>query len=805
MRNITQQFLIIIILVLVLNGCSSGLSSGATPQVASPTLVPPTLASPTLTPTPQIVTIIVTSAVDSGPGTLRQALLDALPGDIIAFDPVVFPPDAPVTIYPNSDFPPISQGQLSIDASNAGVIIDGSNISGNFVPGLQIISNGNSIQGFQVVNFSGPGIILSGSARNNMIGGERSIGLGPLGQGNLISGNNMGIGLWDEGTSDNTITGNLIGTAIDGVIAQGNYGTGVYVSEGASRNTIGPDNIIAFNGDEGIQIYNSNSLGNSITENSIHDNVMFPIYLNDGGNNGLIEPIVFDFDLSAGTLAGTACASCTVQIFSDEEDSGGIYEGQTGVDSQGAFAFDKGAPFIGPNLTATVTDRDGNTSQFSSPTSGTSRSLVLQSGNSLQRLELKTKQSGELEDNRIGDYPELHNIDDRLEHLLNTGFKWLRVEILQGEKYGGKFWDVDWHSEEYSVDPGVDNAINELVNNGVSLVACLGCLLGELELQYADHGRFKTEEEVQLYLSYVSKVVRYFKGRIQYYEIWNEPNVMNQNWYVEASDYINLVHRTIPVILEEYPEAKIVVGSTADPGLPDGRDHLFRILNSDIMPLVDVISWHPGAGMSPEPDCYCVDYYYEYPSIVQEIKDVSSAHGFEGEFYAAEINWATPELQIPGYWQPIHSNYISAKYYSRGVIMHLGMDVKAGIISWGNNPTEENLTRNLCTILAGTHSVYLPIEIQSEASNIASYAFSLSNGDYLVAFWTDGVAVEDDPGISATLTLPDFSVGEVWGIDVLYGFEQQVNADTEDGNLVVRDLLVKDYPIILRFKDTSSP
>ena len=115
------------------------------------------------------------------------------------------------------------------------------------------------------------------------------------------------------------------------------------------------------------------------------------------------------------------------------------------------------------------------------------------------------------------------------------------------------------------------------------------------------------------------------------------------------------------------------------------------------------------------------------------------------------------------------------------------------------------MIRNLCTILDGTHSVNLPLEIQSEATNIASYTFSLSNGDYLVAFWTDVVAIENDPGTNATLTLPNFSIGEVVGIDVLYGFEQQIIADTEDGNLVVHDLLVKDYPIILRFKNASSP
>jgi hypothetical protein len=41
----------------------------------------------------------------------------------------------------------------------------------------------------------------------------------------------------------------------------------------------------------------------------------------------------------------------------------------------------------------------------------------------------------------------------------------------------------------------------------------------------------------------------------------------------------------------------------------------------------------------------------------------------------------------------------------------------------------------------------------------------------------------------------------VVGIDVLNGPEQEMIFETENGNLVIRDLLVRDYPIILRLID----
>lgn len=133
--------------------------------------------------------------------------------------------------------------------------------------------------------------------------------------------------------------------------------------------------------------------------------------------------------------------------------------------------------------------------------------------------------------------------------------------------------------------------------------------------------------------------------------------------------------------------------------------------------------------------------------------------------------------------------------------MHRGMDVIAGIVSWGDNPTEEFVVRNLCTIMAGAEPVSLSLEIESEATNIMSYSFSLPNGDRLMAFWTDSVAVDDDTGIEATLTIPGVSAQKVIGIDVLNGFEQEIVANIKDGNLVIQNLLVRDYPIILRDSD----
>jgi len=110
---------------------------------------------------------------------------------------------------------------------------------------------------------------------------------------------------------------------------------------------------------------------------------------------------------------------------------------------------------------------------------------------------------------------------------------------------------------------------------------------------------------------------------------------------------------------------------------------------------------------------------------------------------------------------------------------------------------------NLNTLMNGSRPVAIPVDIASEAENIASYGFALPDGDRLLALWTDGVAAVVDPGVSATLTFPGVSDTTVTGIDVYEGFEQELITSEEDGNLVIRDLLVKDYPIILRLNSTK--
>ena len=429
--------------------------------------------------------------------------------------------------------------------------------------------------------------------------------------------------------------------------------------------------------------------------------------------------------------------------------------------------------------------------------------VILQEGNDLAKTQLQPKKSRELEDNRIGQMAGLDVYDVYMEQDVDAfiyqnneqfGFKWVRLTIDWFD-----WWEVESTGEysEYYINPYQDKAITGLVENGIKIMYTL-VFWDEVIQAGEGYSRFKTEDEIQRYLNYTQFIVHHFKDRIKYYEILNEPNIEEGiQQYVEVADYINLVKRAVPVIREEYPEAKIVVGAITPFSItPSALEYFFTILNSDIMPLVDAVSWHACAGTSPE---FMAEFYYNIPSLVQEIKDVASFHGFDGEYIVEELHWRTPKDPHPIEYSE-YGEIPSAKCYGRGIVMYLGTGVTTGLAleALDELPLMVGVIRNLCTIMAGAEPVSLPIEIRSEATNIRNYSFSLPNGERLLALWTDGIAVDDAPGVKATLTIPNFSAGEVVGIDILNGFEQQMIINVEDGNLVIGNLLVKDYPIILR-------
>ena len=137
--------------------------------------------------------------------------------------------------------------------------------------------------------------------------------------------------------------------------------------------------------------------------------------------------------------------------------------------------------------------------------------------------------------------------------------------------------------------------------------------------------------------------------------------------------------------------------------------------------------------------------------------------------------------------------------------MHCNLLLVRGLDLWAGiafdpllQPMIAYTARNLSNVMDGAQVIDLPIIIQSEETITKSYSFSLPDGETLIALWADGVAVDHDPGVPATLIIPGRAGQTPTGIDILFGVEQELISNNENDDLVIRDFSLKDYPVFIR-------
>ena len=277
-------------------------------------------------------TFTVTNTSDSGPGSLRAAVNDANAAtgdDRIEFD---ITGSGPHTIALTSPLPAISD-IVDIDATTEPdydgspvVEIEGTN-AGSDANGLTI-ERSSIVQGMAIINFDGNGITIrnasaSSTIQNNRIGVDAdgnaagNIGAGieitENATGNLIGPNNVisanggrGIFVGLSGADDNTISGNRIGVSPDGFSPMGNAFEGILVNA-ADNTTIGGTsasnrNVIGYNGRGGI-VVTGGAASTTITGNYVGVGSDGSTDVGNGSNGPGIE---VSGDASGTAVGGTA-------------------------------------------------------------------------------------------------------------------------------------------------------------------------------------------------------------------------------------------------------------------------------------------------------------------------------------------------------------------------------------------------------------------------------------------------------------------------------------------------------------------
>lgn len=370
----------------------------------------------------RLLLAVVLNTDDDGPGSLRQAIIDtnSNPSDnIITFNipgsgvrtivvgattglplPTI---TEPLTI--DGPTPPSGQGpqiELLGDASLApaanGLVFTGGNslvndlaINGFTGNGLVLMGiGGNQVFGVNIgiksdgVTVAGNGLdgILIDNSPNNIIGGTATTAR------NLVGGNSgNGIRIVGANALENRIQNSYIGTNTAVTVDLGNGGSGILIN-GASSNVIGGTatnmpNTLAFNNGDGVRVVSGTE--NAIRRNSIFENSGLGIDLVDGANENIPAAVLTSATTSGtstrlrGTLTGAkASTTYTVEVFTNTDlgPTAGTIQGRTfrvsqtvSTDASGNATINlqlTGLP-LGQYVTVTLTDLDGNTSEFSNP------------------------------------------------------------------------------------------------------------------------------------------------------------------------------------------------------------------------------------------------------------------------------------------------------------------------------------------------------------------------------------------------------------------------------------------------------
>ena len=355
-----------------------------------------------------LATYTVSSLADSGAGSLREAL--ALASGNAGQDRIVFSVSG--TINLTSALPAISH-QVEIDGTTApgfsGTPVITINGSGTVnTPGIQLTtgSDGSTISGLRIINFSQEGIYVN-TSDNNVIIGNQIGNNGTTAQGNLdgievfnssgtviggtnasdtniISGNsNAGVAIVGMGSTNNTVIGNAIGTNESGTASIANQ-TGIYISNGASNNTIGGSfgansNIISGNSQDGLFLTGFGTNDNVIRGNVIGTDANGLMQLGNGRHGIYLfagtqsTAIGGDINNTYNVISGNGFAGITINGDGDSDTRyNEIYGNYIGTDitgtatiangSDGVYAFNEASDnIIGGTATSQRNVISGNT------------------------------------------------------------------------------------------------------------------------------------------------------------------------------------------------------------------------------------------------------------------------------------------------------------------------------------------------------------------------------------------------------------------------------------------------------------
>ena len=445
-------------------------------------------------------------------------------------------------------------------------------------------------------------------------------------------------------------------------------------------------------------------------------------------------------------------------------------------------------------------------------------------------------------------YNDPETINKTWPMLFQSGVKLNRIG-----QWGDK---IDWATVEqtegkYVIDPEVDRGIDDSVKNGVDILLTLdyGNNLYQKLNDAPDFGPTwhrghpflqcapTTPEAVEGFAKYCAFMAGHFRGRVKYFEIWNEEN----GWFFDAwaeNGKVGMVRAygvalaaAAKAIKQANPDARVVFGGMAGSSLDFPR----IALEAGAGPLIDILAFHPYGHPTPEaaPANFLTEVdgkmdwrprpaeVTDYESEIAAYRTLMRKYNPNAEVWADEMNWFAPgEPAKPGMGD--QSELSQAKHLARFFAINSWLGCGSiwwslynanGIQEWAvlrsNDLTPRaafHSARYVSTLLDDVHGVSdAKVEAVGEVpKDLLVKTWRNGSGELLIGAWRTSPADDHCRPAPVTLRLPGIRIDAVTLVDSLYGLSQNAVVHREEDGAAIPDVLVGDWPLMLMVKPSRS-
>ncbi|MFC3607428.1 hypothetical protein [Stutzerimonas tarimensis] len=190
---------------------------------------------------------------------------------------------------------------------------------------------------------------------------------------------------------------------------------------------------------------------------------------------------------------------------------------------------------------------------------------------------------------------------------------------------------------------------------------------------------------------YVEHVVRELRGRIEYYEVWNEWDMNDADDPASTRDYAQLVAESAARIRRHDPNAKILAGAVTTRGIESGFAH--RLIDNGVMQVVDGFSLHPYV--------HCRRYGRHTPEAwIDWLGEVSASLSREAgrpvPLYLTEMSWPAHQGRC-GIDDRLQAAYLARSYFLARTLPSIKGMWWYGLRNDGQDPTEREHNFGLLT------------------------------------------------------------------------------------------------------------